>query len=47
MNFNTNFVVYAAPLRQSDDYFQALQRELQDALGEGLILVERQDVVLL
>jgi hypothetical protein len=44
MNYNTYYVVYSSPLRQSEAYFQALQRELQDALDEGVILIERQEV---
>lgn len=47
LNRHACFVVYAAALRASDDYFLALQRELQQALGEGVILVERQDVTIL
>ena len=46
MNFNTYFVVYASPIAKAQEYFQALQRELQMALNEGLILIERQDVLL-
>ena len=41
------FVVCASPIPESQDYFQALQRELQSALDEGVILVERQEVLLL
>src|SRR5262245_17023542 len=44
MNFNAYFVVYASPLPEAERYFQALQRELQTALEEGVILVERQEV---
>jgi len=39
--------VYAAAIRASDEYFLALQKELADALVEGVILVERQDVTIL
>lgn len=39
--------VYAAAVRASDEYFLALRRELEDALAEGVILVERQDVTIL
>jgi hypothetical protein len=39
--------VYAAPIQESDDYFRALRQELQQALAEGVILVERQPVTLL
>jgi hypothetical protein len=34
-------------LTQSDDYFRAIRRELQEALREGVILIERQQVTLL
>lgn len=47
MNKHTSFVVYAAAVRASDEYFLALQRELGEALVEGVILVERQDVTIL
>jgi hypothetical protein len=41
-NFNVYFVVLAAPGPAADRYFCALRNELQDALDEGVILVERQ-----
>jgi hypothetical protein len=41
------FEVYAAPLQESDDYFCAIRRELREALQEGVILIERQQVTLL
>lgn len=41
------FEVYAAPVQESDDYFRAVRRELQEALAEGVILIERQQVALL
>ena len=44
MNFNFYFVVYAAPIRESDNYFLALRRELEEALAEGVILIEKQQV---
>ncbi|HYT90807.1 MAG TPA: hypothetical protein VEL76_19010 [Gemmataceae bacterium] len=47
LNEHMPLMVYAAPLPASDDYFRALQRELQDALDEGLILVERLEATLL
>jgi hypothetical protein len=47
MNYNANFVAYAAPIPESDRYFRALQIELQEALVEGVILIERQEVFLL
>ena len=46
-NEHVVFEVYAAPVQESDDYFRALRRELQDALQEGVILIERQQVTLL
>jgi hypothetical protein len=47
INKHAFFVVYAAAVRASDDYFHALREELADALVEGVILVERQDVTIL
>jgi hypothetical protein len=47
LNQHAYFMVYAAPVRASDEYFLALQRELAEALREGVILVERQDVTIL
>jgi hypothetical protein len=41
------FVVYARPLAAADRYFERLQQELQEALEQGLVLVERQEVFLL
>ena len=41
-NFNAYFVVLASPGPAADRYFGALRNELQDALDEGVILVERQ-----
>jgi hypothetical protein len=46
-NEHVSFEVYAAPIQESDDYFRALRQELQEALGEGVILIERQDVTLI
>jgi len=46
-NEHTTFEVYAAPLQESDDYFRTLRKELQEALGEGVILIERQEIVLI
>ena len=46
-NEHVAFEVYAAPLHEADDYFRALRQELQEALQEGVILVERQQVTLL
>ena len=47
LNKHAYFLAYAAAVRASDEYFLALQRELADALVEGVILVERQDVTIL
>jgi hypothetical protein len=46
-NEHVAFEVYAAPLQESDDYFRAIRRELQEALQEGVILIERQQVTLI
>jgi hypothetical protein len=47
MNYNFYYVVYAAPIHESDNYFLALRREFEDALAEGVIsLVERQQVLI-
>ena len=46
-NEHVAFEVYAAPVQESDDYFRTLRRELQEALQEGVILIERQQVTLL
>jgi hypothetical protein len=45
-NEHVAFEVYAAPVQEADDYFRALRQELQEALLEGVILVERQQVTL-
>jgi hypothetical protein len=47
LNEHISFEVYAAPIQESDDYFHALREELQEALQEGVILVERQQVTLI
>jgi hypothetical protein len=47
LNKHAYFTVYAAAVRASDEYFLALRKELAEALGEGVILVERQDVTIL
>jgi hypothetical protein len=41
------FEVFAAPVQESDDYFRAIRLELQEALQEGVILIERQRVTLI
>jgi hypothetical protein len=46
-NEHAAFEVYAAPIQEADDYFRELRRELQEALGEGVILIERQEVILI
>jgi hypothetical protein len=43
-NTNVPYVVYAAAVRASEDYFRALKEELQDALAQETILIERQEV---
>jgi hypothetical protein len=34
-------------VQEADDYFRAIRQELQDALQEGVILIERQQVTLI
>jgi hypothetical protein len=46
-NRHATFMVYATARGASDNYFRALRRELEEALAEGVILVERQDVTIL
>jgi hypothetical protein len=46
-NEHAIFEVYAAPVHASDEYFRAVRRELEAALGEGVILIERQHVTLI
>lgn len=45
-NEHVIFEVYAAPIHASDEYFRAVRREFEEALGEGVILIERQRVTL-
>jgi len=45
-NKNVPFVIYTSATTSSEKYFEALQRELQRCLEQGLILVERQEVFL-
>jgi len=47
LNRNLPFVIYARPIVPSDRYIETLQQELQEALGQGLILVERQEAFLM
>jgi len=44
MNYNTYFAVLTSPVPEADAYFRALREELEAALDEGVILVERQEV---
>jgi hypothetical protein len=46
-NVHEVFQVYAPSASVSDQYFQALRFELQEALVEGQMLIEREDVLLL
>jgi hypothetical protein len=46
-NVHMAFEVLASATHQSDVYFSALRRELQEALGEGVILVQRTEVTLI
>jgi hypothetical protein len=46
-NEHVAFEVYASPVQESDDYFRAIRQELQEALCEGVILVERLQVTLI
>jgi hypothetical protein len=43
MNYNTYFVVLTSPVPEADAYFRALREELEEALDEGVILVERHE----
>lgn len=45
-NEHAVFEIYAAPIYASDEYFRTVRRELEEALGEGVILIERQHVTL-
>jgi PII-like signaling protein len=47
LNKNLPFVVYSRPIAAADQYFERLQHELQESLGQGLILIERQEAFLL
>ncbi len=47
MNCNAYFAVLTSPLPEAETYFRALKRELETALDEGVILVERQEVWIL
>src|SRR5262249_14281708 len=44
MNYNAYFAVLASPVPEAEAYFRALRTELETALVEGVILVERLEV---
>lgn len=46
-NKHAAYLVYAPAAYVSDQYFQALRAELQEALVEGIVMVERQEAMLL
>jgi hypothetical protein len=46
-NEHVSFDVLASATHQSDVYFSALRQELQEALGEGTILIQRIEVTLI
>jgi hypothetical protein len=46
-NEHVAFEVLASATHQSDLYFSALRRELQEALGEGVILIQRLEAILI
>jgi hypothetical protein len=46
-NEHVAFEVYSAPVQEADDYFRALRHELEEALQEGVLLIERQQVTLM
>jgi len=46
VNRHAYFTVYAAAVPASDEYFLALQKELAEAVAEGVNLIERQDVTI-
>ena len=46
-NKHAAYLVYAPATPLSDQYFQALRAELQEALEEGIVMIERQEAVLL
>lgn len=46
-NKHAAYVLYAPAAYVSDQYFQALRAELQEALEEGIVMVERQEALLL
>jgi hypothetical protein len=44
LNIHLPLIVYSAAVAAAEDYFAALRRELQDALEQEVVLVERQEV---
>jgi hypothetical protein len=44
MNYNTYFAILTSPVPEAEAYFRVLRAELEAALDEGVILVERQEV---
>lgn len=46
-NKHAAYRVYAPAAYVSDQYFQALRAELEEALVEGIVMVERQEAMLL
>jgi hypothetical protein len=46
-NKHAAYLMYAPAAYVSDQYFQALRTELQEALEEGIVMVERQEALLL
>ncbi len=46
-NKHAAYVLYAPAAYVSDHYFQALRAELQEALEEGIVMIERQEAMLL
>jgi hypothetical protein len=47
MNRSIPYVVYVAPLTEGEEYLHVLKKELQDALDQETVLVERQEVWIL
>jgi hypothetical protein len=46
-NKHAVYLVYAPAAYVSDHYFQAVRAELQEALVEGIVMIERQEALLL
>lgn len=46
-NKHAAYLVYAPAAYVSDHYFQTLRAELQEALEEGIVVIERQEALLL